>query len=257
MKGRTMNMKNALFGAVGLAMCVNGAALAEPAIWESDFGLELDDFDDYDDGSEMVTLSFDFAFVGDMHTHLYIGTNGGVGVGDLGEADDYPSDGEFEETNAPMISTFWSDMSIDSKGSIFFNDFGDRAVVTWSHIGTYEDEYSDNTFQLQLFDNGKIIFGYNGIEDLNDEYFDTDVHVGLTEGDYPSIDEVDYSADGPFSAGASILELFGYDDDDFDLDYTNIIFTPDGNGGYAVTVPAPGAASLLALGGLVATRRRR
>lgn len=257
-KGHKMNMKTALFGAVGLAMCINGAALSDPTIWESDFGIELSDLTGEDDEAEMVTLSFDFAFAGINYTELYVGTNGGVALGDLGEADDYPSGDEFFDTTAPMISTFWSDMDLGSNGGVYFNDFGDRAVFTWDGIGSYEDDSTSNSFQLQLFDNGKIIFGYNGIEDNNSDNFDADIHIGLTEGNDPSVDEVDYSDGGPFSTGASVLELFGYDDSDFDLDQSNIIFMPNiGAPGYTVTVPTPGAVSLLALGGLVATRRRR
>lgn len=241
----------------GAMICASGSAIAEPAIWETNFGLELSDVTGEDDEAAYAELSFDFSFAGVNHTELYVGSNGGVALGGLGEADDYPSSGEFFDTDAPMLAVLWSDMDMSDNGTAYFNDFGDRAVITWDDIGTYEDSGSSNTFQLQLFANGTIIFGYNGIENNDSSYFDTDIHVGLTEGDFPSVDEVDYSVGGGFSTGASVLELFGYDDSDFDLDQTNIIFTPDGNGGYTVSVPAPGAMSLLAVGGLVATRRRR
>jgi len=238
-------------------MITSGAALAQPAIWESDFGTDLSDVTGEDDSSEMVTLSFDFSYGGNVYNDIYMGSNGSVGLGGVGEVDDYPSGDEFLFTDSPVISPFWSDMSLSEEGTAYFNDFGDRAVFTWDSIGTYEDEYSSNTFQLQIFDDGKIIFGYNGIEDNTDSYFDVDIYIGLTEGNLDSFPaEVDYS-EGAFATGASVLEIFGYDDDDFDLDGTNIIFTPDGNGGYNVTVPTPGAMTLLALGGLTATRRRR
>lgn len=257
MKGHTMNMKTALFGAVGLAFCVNAAAIADPTIWESDFGIELSDLTGVDDGAAEVELSFQFAFAGMDYEDLYIGTNGAVALGSLGFADDYPSGDEFQETDAPMISTFWSDMNLEEHGTIHFHDFGDRAVITWLEIGTYENEDTENTFQLQLFADGKIIFGYNGIVDNTSSNFDEDIHIGLTEGNFPSIDEVNFSDEGQFSTGSSVLELFGYDDSDFDLDQTNIIFTPDGAGGYTVGVPAPGAMGMLVLGGLVGVRRRR
>jgi MYXO-CTERM domain-containing protein len=252
-----MKTEKIVLSAIGALMISSGAALAQPAIWESDFGTDLSDVTGEDDSSEMVTLSFDFSYGGNVYNDIYMGSNGSVGLGGEGQADDYPSGDEFIDTSAAMIAPFWSDMSLDSEGTAYFNDFGDRAVFTWDSIGTFEDEDSSNTFQLQVFADGKIIFGYNGIEDVNDSYFDVDIHIGLTEGnldDFP--DEVDYSA-GAFSTGASVLEIFGYDDDDFDLDGTNIIFTPDGNGGYNVTVPTPSAMTLLALGGLTATRRRR
>jgi hypothetical protein len=250
-----MNLNTALFGAVGLAMCVSGAALADPAIWESDFGFALSDLTGEDDEIEMVTLSFDFAYAGMDYTEIHVGTNGSVGLGSEGDADTYPSGNQFINTNAPVIAPFWSDLD---DGTIYFNDFGDRAVFTWDRIGSYEDDSTSNTFQIQLFDTGRIVFGYNGIEDNNSDNFDTDIHIGLTEGNLDVFpDEVDYSA-GFSTFENSILELFGYDDEDFDLDQSNIIFTPNvGAPGYNVTVPAPGAMGVLALGGLVATRRRR
>ena len=252
-----MKTEKIVLSAIGALMISSGAALAQPAIWESDFGSDLSDVTGEDDSSERVTLSFDFSYGGNVYNDIYMGSNGSVGLGSQGEADTYPSGDEFIDTTAAMIAPFWSDMDLDTEGTAYFNDFGDRAVFTWDSIGTYEDEESSNTFQLQIFADGKIIFGYNGIENNTDSFFDTDIHIGLTEGNLDSFpDEVDYSA-GAFSTGASVLEIFGYNDGDFDLDGTNIIFTPDGTGGYSVTVPTPGAMSLLAVGGLVATRPRR
>jgi hypothetical protein len=243
---------------LGAMMISSGAAFAAPPIWETDFGSDLSDVTGEDDSAEMVTLSFDFSYAGNVYTDIYMGSNGSVGLGGVGEADDYPSGSEFIATIDPMIAPLWSDMDLSSEGTAYFNDFGDRAVFTWDSIGTYEDDSSSNTFQLQIFADGKIIFGYNGIEDNTSDYFDEDIHIGLSEGnlaEFPT--EVDYSADGPFASGATVLEVFGYDDDDFDLDQTNIIFTPDGTGGYTVAVPTPGALSLFVLGGLIASRRQR
>jgi len=252
-----MKTNTFVLGAVGAMMISSGAAFAAPPIWETDFGSDLSDVTGEDDSAEMVTLSFNFAYAGNSYTDIYMGSNGGVGLGGVGEADDYPSGSEFINTVDPMIAVLWSDMDLSDEGTAYFNDFGDRAVFTWDSIGSYEDSSSSNTFQLQLFDDGTIIFGYNGIEDNTSSYFDTDIHIGLSEGNLDNFpDEVDFTA-GDFSTGATILEIFGYDDDDFDLDGTNIIFTPDGTGGYTVAVPTPGALSLLAVGGLVATRRRR
>ncbi len=238
------------------AVGVGGQALAAPAIWETNYGSELTDLTGSDDVAEMVTISFDFEYAGVVYNDMYVGTNGGVGLGGVGEADDYPSGDEFLFTSSPILAPFWSDLDLSRHGNVYFNDFGDRAVFTWDGVGTYEDDRSSNTFQLQIYSNGKIVFGYNGIEHNTSSYFDTDIHIGMTEGglvNWPA--EVDYTA-APFAAGPTVLELFGYDDDDLDLDYTNIIFRPDGNGGYTISVPAPGTAGLFVLGA-VAMRRRR
>jgi hypothetical protein len=252
-----MNFKNTMIASFGAAALLTAAATANPAIWETDYGIDLTDVTGEDDAAQDVSIAFGFDFAGSTYTNIFVGSNGSVALGGLGEADDYPSGSEFIDTDAPMLAPLWSDMDVDSIGTVYFNDFGNRAVVTWDGIGTFEDEDSPNTFQLQIFDNGKIIFGYNGIQDNTDSYFDTDIHVGITEGNDPSVNEVDYTFDAPFSTGATTLELFGYNDDDFDLDFSNIIFTPDGNGGYTVTVPAPASAALFGLGSLTLIRRRR
>lgn len=133
-------------------------------------------------------------------------------------------------------------------------------MFTWDGIGSFQDENSPNTFQLQMFGDGRIIFGYNGIQDVTESFFDTIIHIGLTEGNlfsFPPV--VDYTADAPFFADDTVLELFDYDVpvSVFDLDQLNVVFAPQVGGGYSVVVPEPATLSLLALGGLLALRRRR
>jgi hypothetical protein len=233
-----------------------GGASAAPAIWESDYGSELTSLTLQDDVAEMVTLSFGFEYDGVVYTDLYVGTNGGIGLGGLGEADDYPSGDEFADTSSPMLSPFWSDLDLDQIGNIYFNDFGDRAVVTWMGVGTYENKFASETFQVQVFNNGRIVFGYNGISENTTDNFDCDIHVGLTQGGVAELPvPVDFS-DLPFASGPTVLDLFLYGEDPFDLDQTNIVFTPDGQGGYLIAVPTPGATGLLGLGLFASLRRR-
>lgn len=241
--------------AFGLA---TGSVEAAPLIWESDFGDELSDLTGEDDAAEEVELSFLFSYAGSSYDTFYVGTNGGVALGDLGEADDYPSGDEFIETSDPMLAPFWSDMSLSSMGTVWFNDFGDRAVFTWDEIGTFQNTDAPFTFQLQILESGQIIFGYNGISEITAEFIDTDVHVGLTEGnlnEFPS--EVDYSSDSPFFTDDSVLELFEYDKETFVLDGQNVIFTPQEEGGYRVDIPEPTTLLILGFGGLLSARRRR
>ncbi len=252
-----MNLKSTVLTAAGATMCINATALAQPPIWESNYGIELTDLTNRDDRTQEVTLSFDFDYAGGLYNNIFVGTNGAVALDGLGETNDYPSDGEFWETPDPMLAVLWSDMDLSQIGTIYLNDFGDRAVVTWDGIGSYESSTSPNTFQLQIFDDGKIIFGYNGIQENNNN-FDVDIHIGLTEGNSPSELNVDYTNGDFTTANSTILESFEYDDEFFDLDGQNIIFTPNAAGGYSVsTIPTPGAASILALSGLIASRRRR
>lgn len=246
-----------VFGVAGVMGFTVAGVQAEPLFWESDFGDELSDLTEEDDAVEEVGLSFLFPYAGSSYSTLYVGTNGGVALGGLGEAGDYPSGDEFIETSDPMLAPFWSDMSLSSMGTVWFNDFGDRAVFTWDEIGTYQNEDAPFTFQLQILENGWIIFGYNGISEITSDNIDVDVHVGLTEGnldEFPA--EVDYSFDVPFFAEDSVLELFEYDVETFDLDHQNVVFVPQEGGGYLVDVPEPSTLVILAFGGFLAVRRR-
>jgi len=212
-----------------------------PAIWEVQYGPALDGFDDTDDGAEKVTLAFPFPYGGKTYTDVYVGTNGAVALGGLGEANDYPSGNEFLATTAPMLAPFWSDMSLEGRGSIHLRDLADRAVITWNAIGSYENPTVPFTFQMQLHADGKIVFAYNGIPPITSENISPGVHAGLTPGSLgtmPPGAEVDYTSEAPFASGITVLEVFPVDGI-FDLDSQTIVFDPIGASGYEVSVLPP------------------
>lgn len=224
----------------GYDLTVSDAPVApRPPIWEEDYGAELATLTGGDDETEQVAISFPFAYGGNTYTSLYVGTNGALAFGGLGEADDYPSSDEFAATSNAMAAVFWSDMNLNSQGRILFKDFGDRAVITWDGIGSYASELSEFTFQAQLWDDGTIVFGYWGI--AGTAYVDVDSHVGLTEGNLgvtpPSRD---YSMEMPFLSGDTVVEVFPIGGE-FDLESSNLVFLPQSGGGYLVTSAVPGA----------------
>lgn len=255
-------------------------AAATPAIWESDFGGVITVLTGEDDEQTSQTLSFLFPFAGSSYSEVFIGTNGGLQLGTLGldgeiDYDLWEDFGEFLADGNPvdpLILPFNTDLDLGSMGTIHFNDFSDRAVITWNNVGSFENELAPFLFQAQLIDNGTIIFGYNGLPSDLITDLDEGIVVGISPSDNPADPGTsDFLGNSPFTSGTTIYEIWCYDDalgcdnidgtqlnDAFDLDMQNVIFTPVGSSGYAVTIPEPTTGLLVALGlaGLAALRRR-
>jgi hypothetical protein len=256
------------------ALLATGVASAEPALWEADFGAVVAELTAQDDAETPVTLSFPFPFVAVDYTTVYVGTNGCLQLGGLGADDDIDYDlyWYFEEFYAdddgigdpePVICPLNADFDLSSTGTIHFNDFGDRAVFTWNEVGTNDAELHRSSFQAQLFADGTIVFGYNGILDGPGEStqssLGTGIVVGISRslGDFPTpeLDPFDLNG-GSFVAGDTIYQRWcgsaadscgesgvdlgwaGQHNAAFDLDQHALVFTPVG-AGFAVASPDP------------------
>jgi len=194
-------------------------AVAEPPIWESNFGPAIASLTAKDDETEVVNLSFSFPYGASSYTSVNVGTNGCIQLGSLGTDDDIDYDHwsyfeEFYDDGAPEICPINTDWDLTSNGTIHFNDFGNRAVFTWNEIGTDENEDALASFQVQIDPSGRIIFGYNGIldgqgEDLIDDMGEGFV-VGITSSDGVDPGPTDLS-NGPFPIGGTTYERWCYD----------------------------------------------
>ena len=247
-----------------LAFLFSVQALAAPPIWETDFGSELTDLTGDDDEETSVTLSFPFPFEGTNYTTIFVGTNGGLQLGDLGDDSNIDYDHseymeEFISDLAPSIAVLNTDIDLTTTGTIHFNDFGGRAVFTWNEVGTHQNEMALSSFQIQLEPSGRIVFGYDGILDDPSEDLITDLDegivVGITDGSWPN----DGTEPGPTDLSGSFSSAsphvydrwcndvanscgFGGDDDGlpgpvntaFDLDQRNVVFVPNAGGGFTV-----------------------
>ena len=266
-----------LIGIAALALAA-GPAAADPPIWESNFGKALTDLNGKDDFSQTVTLSFSFPFAGSTYDTFSVSTNGGIAFGmdlpvdyDAWNVEEFATD--FLSYGGPVLYPFETDLDQTKMGTVYFNDFGDRAVFTWDQVGSFQNPLAPFTFQVQVHTTGEIVFGYNGLpEDLIAD-LGPGIVVGLTSGDGPKDPgAVDYSADAPFRAGTTIYEVWccnspglchvldGQRNSAFDLDQMNVAFTPVGGAGFDVTkLPEPDAPALMgaALGTLALLVRRR
>ncbi len=194
-------------------------ALADPPIWESNYGAEITSLTGEDDETDSVTLSFPFPYDAVNYTTVFVGTNGCIQLGSLGTDNNIDYDHwsyfeEFYDDAAPEICPINSDWALDSNGTVHFNDFGNRAVFTWNEVGTATNLDALSTFQVQIEASGRIVFGYNGIldgagEDLIDDMGEGFV-VGITSSDGVDPGPTDLSG-GPFQPGGTIYERWCYD----------------------------------------------
>lgn len=194
-------------------------SFAQPPIWESNFGPAIASLTGEDDATESVSLSFSFPYDGVGYTAVFVGTNGCIQLGSLGTDGDIDYDHwayfeEFYDDAAPEICPINSDWDLDTNGTIHFNDFGNRAVFTWNEVGTYENEEALASFQVQIEQSGRIVFGYNGILDGPGEDLIDDMSEGLVVG-ITSSNGVDPGPSdltgGPFIAGGTVYERWCYD----------------------------------------------
>jgi hypothetical protein len=166
-----------------------------PLTFENDLG---DPLSFPSDGSMARTLSFPFSiFHFQQSSTIFIGTNGCVTFA----PDSQPRASlRAFAASGPRLAVLWHDIGPGSTGvgrRVLFNDFGDRAVVTWQDVPA--SHTSANTFQVVLLANGTIRMSYNGV-DLRDGF------VGVSPGN--SGNElfglsVDFTADSPAAVIAS------------------------------------------------------
>jgi hypothetical protein len=199
---------------------------ALPLIWEEHFGGELANLTGADDQSQGTALSFDFNFFGTNYTTVFVSTNGVISLGAdaaAGYDPDLPQD--FLSASTPVIAPFWSDLDLSAKGAVFFNDFGDRAVVTWADVGAFINPHASFTFQLQLTADGRLIFGYDTIADTVSQ-LDEDLVVGLSRGNGSFASRRNFQPDVSQTMSGTVYQVFEQGSEPFDLEGSNLMFMP-------------------------------
>ncbi|MGB5442285.1 MAG: hypothetical protein WBN57_06625, partial [Gammaproteobacteria bacterium] len=248
----------------------SGAVSAVPAIWEAqlgatvttvpavtppDFVPALDDEDDADADTIMGfgTMSFPFPDPSDpsgvrVYTGadvLNISSNGFISLGGSNGDDPVPSEATLTTDASARIAPFWTNLNPGGEGGdIFVNRFDDngdtntdRIVITFATgVNDCIDEECRVLAQVQLIEDGTIIFGYNGI-DLDDtaSAITANLLIGVSPvylAD-PLVPSKDFSTDLPFTSlvQPTVYELFT-PATGFDLDDSNIIFIPNKTGGF-------------------------
>lgn len=249
--------------ALGIAATQSTAVYAQPPVWESQTGATLPGqaLDNVNDGIVNLTFgSMSFPFAGKTYTggdilnissnsFISLGGNNGDGCVNL-DCSGKPQ--QLLDFSNPTIAPLWTDLNpngVAGGGDIFINTFNDdkdpaidRIVITFA---TGFSDCANNAcsalVQVQLLEDGTIIFGYNGIVQTVNQT--SDILIGLSPGNGATDPgNTVFSADVPFDSmlEPTIYQLFS-PPQDFDLDDTNIVFTPNGMGGFNVddTLPDP------------------
>jgi len=113
------------------------------------------------------TLGFAFPIYGSAYKSLVIAQTGYVSF-----ADHLPLTYNFRLPNPPapanMIAGFWDEIGLSgSQGAIYFQDFGDRAVIQYDQIPRLFDSGA-YTFQIVLYRDGIIRFFYKTMQGPTD-----------------------------------------------------------------------------------------
>jgi len=195
--------------------------------FDEDFGRNLD-LDD--DESERIDFDepFRFPFYGKVLKRAFVNANGTLTF-DSGDDTRRESLGSF--VKQPAIAALFDALDPDDDDAgVFVRERPDRLVVTWFEV---EESRGDNTFQVVLREDGRIVVVYERMRVR-------DGLVGITPGGGDRVEEVDFDDEAPFTSesDATIYEQFtGFSGRErFDLRNAFLVFRPRGDGRYAVDV---------------------
>jgi subtilisin family serine protease len=124
-----------------------GAALA---LWGDDEAL-----------SDPYPIGFVFPFYGEEFTEFRVSSNGFISFSPLLSGDEAPDNRELPNPGAPgnLVAPYWDDLDLSLGGLVYYRAAVDRLVVQFESVfraGGGEP----NSFQIQLFPNGDVIFLY-------------------------------------------------------------------------------------------------
>ena len=133
-------------------------------------------------------------------------------------------------------------------GIFLNNQLPGRVIVTFDRVLHYSCQPGNNTMQIQLFQDGKIVMAFKGISSLTSGSI-----TGLSPGpNLPSL-AVDFRTQTNVNvpAGTAVYEYFT-SANPFNIDNSFIVFTPQAGGGYNVRTilpPNPAQNNVVAGGG--------
>jgi hypothetical protein len=111
-----------------------------------------------DDTSDPIPLGFNTPLYGTLFGSIQVCTNGWLSF--TSTATSY-SNQPLPNSGAPenLVAPFWDDQNVTSGGQVFFQSFGNRAIVQWNNVPHYSAG-GPYTYQAILESSGTITFQY-------------------------------------------------------------------------------------------------
>lgn len=220
-----------------------GNVVLQDVSYESDIGnLVTFTGTDFNNVATAINLPFPFTFYGVTYSQVFVGSNGYLTF-NAGSTASTESPTSFAN-GLPRIAPLFDDWAPDQtpgRGVFVNTQLPGKVVFTWQNVEhssfRLTDEVSDEgNFQVTLFSDGRIQFGYGRIETLGGL-------VGISPGGTPQLLPVKHtSLQGVFFSGttAAYEQFLGIGEFQFDLQYAFITYTPNSFGGYEMRChPAP------------------
>ncbi len=217
--------------------------------FSKDYGTRIEEFlgiddaplDNANNGYYRLSLAAQpFSYFGISYAEIFIGTNGFVTF-TRGDTTGRTSAAMLAQ-DMPRLAPLWADLDVSENGGIYFNRLADALLITWDKAP--QAQYSSpSTFQLRLFNDGRIAFVYKKVKVRN-------ALIGLSPGYSASeAQSLDFSTVQSEPISRAIFESFSKQKrldipaltrafyaaqpDDFDTLYIWTDFAFDNGAGYA------------------------
>lgn len=146
--------------------------------------------------------AFGFPFYGETYDEVFLNTNGGM---TFGEGDD-EYDVAATDVVTPGIAVFWGDLdagqyetSVTRANQMGYEACSDRFVVHYQGLQDNDDEEWNNTAEVTLHDDGRIVIEYGTV-------LSEDILVGVFDGTHTSNTSPALAASYPnFDATSGII----------------------------------------------------
>lgn len=122
-----------------------------------------------DDASVAVNMPFAFPFYGGRYNRAFVSTNGFLSF--------TQNTSQFFNTTLPsvdapdaLIAAYWDDLVVDAESKVRTRSAGSspnrRFIIEWNDVGFFfgADEFTRLSFEIVLFENGRILLQYRGID---------------------------------------------------------------------------------------------